>query len=107
MRTVLRVNNDEEGKKVIAELRAQAKAHNLIERAKEILDPDYKATFKRIDLFGRLGRNNPNRHKYSVNGKRTIFYKAIRISLKDAAYIAIYCNNIVRNKYSGFKITYQ
>ena len=107
MRTVLHVNNDADGRALISELRVQAKAHNLRERAKEALDPTYKAVFRRIDLFGRLGRGNPMRHKYSVNGKRTIFYKPIRISLKDAAYIAVYCNNIVRNKYSGFKITYQ
>lgn len=104
MRTVLHVNNNAEGKRIIAELRAEAKAHNLTERAKETLDPNYKGVFKRVDLFGRLGRNNPNRHKYSVTSRRSRFYRAVRIALEDASYIAVYCNNTVRSEYGGFKL---
>ena len=104
MRTVLHVDNNENGKQIIASLRAAAKAHNLTERAKETLDPNYKAVFKRVDIFGRLGRNNPNRHKYSINGRRSRFYRAVRIALNDASYIAVYCNNTVRNQWGGFKL---
>ena len=104
MRTILHVDNNSHGKAIIAALRAQAKAHNLMERAKESLDPTYRGTFKRIDLFGRLGRNNPQRHKYSVTGRRTRFYRAVRIALKDASYIAVYCNDTVRDAFGGFKL---
>jgi hypothetical protein len=104
MRTILHVDNNEQGKKIIAELRIAAKAHNLMERAKETLDPSYKAVFKRVDLFGRLGRNNPNRHKYSVTGRRSIFYRPIRIAMQDASYIAVYCNDTVRSGYGDFHV---
>ena len=104
MRTVLHVNNDADGRALISELRVQAKAHNLRERAKEALDPTYKAVFRRIDLFGRLGRGNPMRHKYSVTGRRTRFYRAIRIALEDASYFAVYCNETVRAQGGGFKL---
>jgi hypothetical protein len=99
MRTILHVDNNEHGKKIIASLRIQAKAHNLMERAKETLDPSYEAVFKRVDLFGRLGRNNPNRYKYSVVARRRGYRRSLRISMQDAQYIAVYYNNIVRTNY--------
>ena len=104
MRTVLHVDNNEIGKKTIADLRVKAKAHNLTERAKETLDPNYKAVFKRVDLYGRLGRNNPNRSKYSVTGRRSRWHRAVRIALEDANYIAVYCNETVRCVYGGFML---
>lgn len=85
----------------IAELRSQAKAHNLTERAKETLDPNYKAVFKQIRVFGRLGRNNPNRHKYTLANRNTY---AVHVKLQDAAKIAVYCNNTVRNQWGGFRL---
>jgi len=104
MRTVLHIDNNAHGKQIIDELRNKAKAHNLMERAKELLDPAYEAVFKRVDLFGRLGRNNPNRGKYSRAGLRSPFGRAIRIPLEDSQYIAVYYNDTVRSQYGGFRL---
>lgn len=101
MRTIQHVYNNEEGKKIIAELRSQAKAHNLMERAKEALNPKYVATFKQIRVFGRLGRNNPNRHKYALANRTTY---AVHVKLQDAEKIAVYCNETVRSQFGGFKL---
>lgn len=92
MRTIQHVYNNEEGKKIIAELRAAAKAHNLMERAKETLNPKYVATFKQVRTFGRLGRNNPNRHKYALANRTTY---AVHVKLQDAAKIAVYCDSVM------------
>jgi hypothetical protein len=100
----LTVNNDADGKKIIQHLRTLVKAHNLVERSKETLDPDYSGKFKRVDLYGRLGKNNPNRHKYSKGGeKANRFGGATRISLDDAAHVSIYVNNICRTSYGDWK----
>lgn len=101
MRTILHVDNNEQGKKIISELRSHAKAHNLSERAKETLDPNYKAIFKQIRTFGRLGRNNPNRHKYALANRTTY---AVHVKLQDAARIAVYCNETVRSQFGGFRL---
>ena len=100
-RTIQHVYNNEEGKKIIADLRAAAKAHNLMERAKETLNPKYVATFKQVRTFGRLGRNNPNSYKYTLANRNTY---AVHVKLQDAAKIAVYCNNTVRNQWGGFRL---
>lgn len=98
MRTVLKVTNDNAGWNVIRALRTEAKAYNLREKAASLLDPNYKAVYKRVVLFGRLGKNNPNRSKYA---KRPGSWRnpAQRIALADAAEIAIYINPM--KKYVG------
>jgi hypothetical protein len=106
-RTILKVENTEAGKQYIAQLRNEVKAHNLKERATELLTPGYVAKLKRVDLFGRLGKNNPNRHKYSIRGGRYSFKSQARIDLKDSAYIAIYVNNVVRSKFGGYTLVCQ
>jgi|688.fasta_scaffold348029_2 hypothetical protein len=103
-RTVLRVKNNEAGKQYIEQLRNEVKAHNLRERLKEMESFDYVGKFKRVDLYGRLGKNNPNRHKYSIFSGRSIFRSHTRIRLEDASHIAVYINNVVRSKFGGYTL---
>jgi hypothetical protein len=54
--------------------------------------PGYEPVFMRVTLFGRLGKNNPNRSKYSTIGRTSWRNPAQRIALADAAEIAAYIN---------------
>jgi hypothetical protein len=103
-RTILKVENNENGKTIIFHLRREVKTHNLRERLKEMESPGYEGAFKRVDLYGRLGKNNPNRHKYSVHSGRSIFRTHTRIALEDASHIAVYVNNVTRSKFGGYKL---
>lgn len=103
-RTILKVENNTDGKAIIAHLRREAKIHNMKERVREMETPGYEGRFKRVDLFGRLGKNNPNRHKYSIRNRRSIFRSHTRIRLEDAAQIAVYVNNVTRCKFGGYKL---
>jgi hypothetical protein len=105
-RTILKVENNTDGKAVISNLRREAKIHNMKERVKEMESPDYVGKFKRVDLYGRLGKNNPNRHKYSLRNRCSIFRTHTRISLKDASHIAVYVNNVTRSKFGGYNLMY-
>jgi hypothetical protein len=105
-RTILKVENNTDGKAVISNLRREAKIHNMKERVKEMESPGYEGAFKRVDLYGRLGKNNPNRHKYSSRNRRSIFRTHTRIALKDASHIAVYVNNVVRSKFGGYNLVY-
>ena len=105
-RTILRVENNEDGKAVISHLRREAKIHNMKERVKEMETPGYVGAFKRVDLYGRLGKNNPNRHKYSLHSGRSIFRTHTRIALEDASHIAVYVNNVTRSKFGGYNLVY-
>ena len=67
-RTVLKVKNDNQGWNVIKHHRVTAKAYNLRERANELTIPGYEPVFMRVDLFGRLGKNNPNRSRVAQRG---------------------------------------
>jgi hypothetical protein len=103
-RTILKVENNEVGKTIIFHLRREVKTHNLRERLKEMESFDYVGKFKRVDLYGRLGKNNPNRHKYSISNRRSIFRSHTRIRLEDASHIAVYVNNVVRSKFGGYTL---
>ena len=103
-RTAFTVTNDSSGHETIQRLRKEVKAHNLIERSKEVLDPTYVATFRRVDLYGRLGKNNPNSQKYKRGGPRSSLFGATpRVILADSAYIAVYVNNTRRYQWMGWK----
>jgi len=106
-RTILKVENNEVGKTTIFHLRREVKTHNLRERLKEMESPDYVGKFKRVDLYGRLGKNNPNRHKYSISSRRSIFRSHTRIRLEDASHIAVYINNVARSKFGGYTLVCQ
>lgn len=110
-RITFTVTNDASGNETIKQLRKEVKAHNLVERSKEVLDSNYVATFKRVDLYGRLGKNNPNSHKYKKGGVHAHWLGgAPRILLADSAKIAVYVNYTQRFEYRGwksFKIVYQ
>jgi hypothetical protein len=110
-RTVFTVANDASGNETIKQLRKEVKAHNLVERSKEVLDPTYIATFKRVDLYGRLGKNNPNSSKYKKGGPRSSFFGATpRVLLTDAVKIAVYVNYTQRfqwGSWKGFKVVNQ
>lgn len=96
-RTVFKVPNNANGRAIISNYRSIAKAYNLRERANEIRIPGYEPIFMRVVLYGRLGKNNPNRSKYA---KPSGSWRPIqRVSLDDAAEIAVYINPM--KKYSN------
>jgi len=103
-RTILKVENNADGKAVISHLRREAKIHNMKERLKEMETPGYEGKFKRVDIFGRLGKNNPNRHKYSSRGRGWCMRSHARISLEDASHIAVYVNNVTRCKFAPYML---
>lgn len=98
IRTVLKVKNDKDGWALIKSLRLESKIYNLHEKAHALSDPSYDPVFKRVVLFGRLGKNNPNRSKYSKVGRSSWSNPAQRISLQDAAEIAVYINPMRKMK---------
>ena len=79
-------NNDAEGLAAIKELRKTIKIQNLIDRTMALQDPNFVPITRRVSLYGRLGKNNPNsdvyRYKFG-NGYQ-------RIDIKHAATIDIY-----------------
>lgn len=90
------VTNDFEGLSVITQIRLEAKIFNLQEKIKGLSDSSYSCKHKRIALFGRLGKNNPNAHVYrtlAAKQRKTNWFGAHayqRISMKHAATIDIY-----------------
>lgn len=54
------VQNDTEGHAHIAEIRQKTRVHNAEQRLMALQDPSYKPEFLKIEVRGRLGKNNPN-----------------------------------------------
>lgn len=76
-------NNDAEGLAAIEELRKTFKIQNLIDRTMALQDPNFIPITRKVSLFGRLGKNNPNSDIYRYKGYQ-------RIAVKHAATIDIY-----------------
>ena len=64
------VNNDAEGHIHIAQLRKQARIFNAEERLKALKDSSYARQIAKVDIFGRLGKNNVNAQSYRDAAKK-------------------------------------
>lgn len=105
-RKVLKVKANADGLETIADLRRQAKAENLKQRAKALLDPSYKPTFVRVVTFGRLGKNSPHAWVYK-NRNRGFRNGYQRINIQHAAEIAVYINPMHEYTYGCLGVTYK
>jgi hypothetical protein len=90
------VNNDAEGLAELAVLRQEIKTENAGERLKALLTPGHKPKLKRVLVFGRLGKNNPNAAKYK-SGETKVWrwsnaYQYIRKA--DAATLDLYIHPV-------------
>jgi hypothetical protein len=54
------VQNDAAGHAHISEIRQRTRIHNAEQRLLAMQDPSYKPKFLKIEVKGRLGKNNPN-----------------------------------------------
>jgi hypothetical protein len=63
------VQNDTAGHAHIAEIRQKTRVHNAEQRLMALQDPSYKPTFLKIEVKGRLGKNNPNAMIYRERAK--------------------------------------
>jgi hypothetical protein len=54
------VQNDAAGHAHIAEIRQRTRIHNAEQRLLAMQDPSYKPKFLKIEVRGRLGKENPN-----------------------------------------------
>lgn len=64
------VNNDAEGHIHIAQLRKQVCIFNAEERLKALKDSSYARQIAKVDIFGRLGKNNTNAQSYRDAAKK-------------------------------------
>ena len=88
------VNNTEGGKKEIAELRLSAKIFNAEEKLKALKNPGYEPKIRKVAIYGRLGKNNPNADKYKVKTGWGNPYA--RIHIEDAATLDVYTTDYVK-----------
>lgn len=64
------VNNDAEGQVRIAQLRKEVRIFNAEERLKALKDSSYARQIAKVDIFGRLGKNNANAQRYRDAAKK-------------------------------------
>ncbi len=98
--TVIKVKNDLGGHETVADLRRQARAENLKQRAKALLDPSYNPIFVRVVTFGRLGKNSPHSCVYRQRNKgfRNGYQ---RIDIQHAAELAVYINPMSKSNWGS------
>jgi hypothetical protein len=97
------VNNDAEGKAELNKIRLETKIFNAEEKLKALKDSSYRPIVKRISVYGRLGKNNPNAHKYRTANRYSFNNAYARIRIEDAATLDIYvtaCRKVIHD-YSG------
>jgi hypothetical protein len=91
------VTNDNTGLEHIAQLRKEIRIFNLEEKIKSLSDPTHLRQVAKLDIFGRLGKNNPNAQDYRDVAKKqrslgwgfgASAYQ--RIAIKDAATLDVY-----------------
>ena len=89
------ISNDIEGHEKIAQLRKEISIFNLEEKIKSLKDPNIIRHTAKVDLFGRLGKNNPNAQRYRDLAKKNKnqwcgagAYQ--RIAIEDATTIDVY-----------------
>jgi hypothetical protein len=97
------VTNDQDGLVHVNQLRKEIRIFNLEEKIKALNDPTHLPQVAKIDIFGRLGKNNPNAQGYrdACKKQRSLGWgfgagAYQRIAIKDAATLDVY----VRKYYS-------
>lgn len=90
------VNNNENGKKEIADIRLAAKIFNAEERLNAMKNPGYVPKIRKVALFGRLGKNNPNAEIYKERNRGSWRNPYQRIALEDAATIDVYATDYIK-----------
>lgn len=94
-RIVEDIMNTEDGRGRLSKIRFFIRIHNLIERSQAGLDPSYVPKLLRVDVYGRLGKNNPMSEKYNRRG--FYVFPTTRISMKDSAWFKVYINPVRRH----------
>jgi hypothetical protein len=94
--------NDTAGHDKIAQLRKEISIWNLEEKLKSLKDPNIIRHTAKVDLFGRLGKNNPNAQGYRDSAKKNKnrWFGAgayQRIAIADAATLDVYVR-VIRNR---------
>ncbi len=90
------VTNDNTGRAHIAQLKNEIRIFNLEQKIKALKDSSYIRQVSKIDIFGRLGKNNANAQKYRDAAKtqrNTWGFGASayqRIDLADASTLDVY-----------------
>jgi hypothetical protein len=101
------VNNTEGGKGEIENFRKECKIFNAEERIKALKEPGYVPKVKKIAVYGRLGKDNPNAAEYRAANKgwRNAY---ARIRIEDAATLDVYCGTYVKETltYGGAPFTH-
>jgi hypothetical protein len=98
--------NDKTAKDEILKVQTAAKIFNLEQKLAQAKDPNYARLVQRVDVYGRLGKNNPAALEYRrvAAYQRTKFtygaHSYQRIAIKDAATIDIYVSCNYHRSYS-------
>jgi hypothetical protein len=88
--------NDAEGCAHIAQLRKEIRILNLEEKIKSLKDSSHVRKVSKVDIFGRLGKNNVNAQSYRDAAKKQRktwgfgAYAYQRIAIADAATLDVY-----------------
>ena len=91
------VTNDNTGRAHIAQLKNEIRIFNLEQKIKALKDSSYIRQVSKIDIFGRLGKNNANAQKYRDARRGRVSSRAWfgahayqRIDLADASTLDVY-----------------
>jgi hypothetical protein len=88
--------NDQSAKDEILKVRAAARIFNLEQKLAQAKDPAHVRLVKKVDVYGRLGKNNPAALEYrhlAAKQRANFTFGAQayqRIAIKDAATVDIY-----------------
>ena len=96
------VVNSDGGRVELENLRKEVKIFNAEERLKELKDPSYEGRVRKVAVFDRLGKNNPNAAKYRAANKgwRNAY---ARIRIADAATLDVYMAEFQKVTYSSWR----
>jgi len=93
------VTNDSEGLKTIAAIRSEVKVFNLEQKILSIKDSSHIRMTKKVALFGRLGKNNPNSDVYRNKVQSYGAGNYQRISIEHAVTIDVYVTTFKTGPY--------
>lgn len=92
------VDNTEIGNAEITQVRLDARIFNAEQKLKALKEPGYEPKIRKVALFGRLGKNNPNAEKYRSRNRNSWRNAYQRIAIADAATLDIYVTDYVKRK---------
>jgi hypothetical protein len=94
------VDNTAIGNQEIAIVRHEAKVFNAEQKLANLYDPTYVPKIRKVALFGRLGKNNPNAQKYRDQQRGSWHNAYQRITIADASTIDIYVTEYIKRSRS-------